>query len=305
MKERILIEDALKHCHEAEYYGRTPSEESLAGGIGVSREVASELIAALLEREFAQSDETGIRLSESGRLYARRVIRAHRLLETSMARETGLHDAEWHDVAEEKEHLLTDEETDRLSRRLGHPRWDPHGDPIPTPEGGIPALRGRELSGCEEDWQGRIAHIEDEPRGVYERVTRAGLVAGMQIRVLAPGKTGVRIDADGRVVELDRAAAGLIRVMELLPGEVFDATRRRLSDLKPGVTGQVVGLGPGCRGAERNRLLDLGFVPGSSVSIDLVSPSGNPVAYVVRGAAIALRREQAENVYIHLSEAKQ
>ena len=59
--------------------------------------------------------------------------------------------------------------------------------------------------------------------------------------------------------------------------------------------------GPGCRGAERNRLLDLGVVPGSDIGIDLVSPSGNPTAYRIRGASIALRREQADHVYVHIT----
>ena len=59
-----------------------------------------------------------------------------------------------------------------------------------------------------------------------------------------------------------------------------------------------VGLSPACRGALRRRLLDLGFVKGSVVSIDMPSPMGNPIAYVVRGSAIALRHEQAKFVLV-------
>jgi DtxR family Mn-dependent transcriptional regulator len=40
------------------------------------------------------------------------------------------------------------------------------------------------------------------------------------------------------------------------------------------------------------------MVPGTVISVDLVSPSGNPIAYRIRGASIALRREQAERVLI-------
>ena len=48
----------------------------------------------------------------------------------------------------------------------------------------------------------------------------------------------------------------------------------------------------------RRRLMDLGFVPGSSISIDMSSPLGNPIAYIVRGAAIALREDQARYILI-------
>jgi DtxR family Mn-dependent transcriptional regulator len=59
-----------------------------------------------------------------------------------------------------------------------------------------------------------------------------------------------------------------------------------------------VGLSAAVRGAERNRLLDLGFVPGSVIEIDLESPSGNPIGYLVRGATVALRREQADRILV-------
>jgi DtxR family Mn-dependent transcriptional regulator len=66
-----------------------------------------------------------------------------------------------------------------------------------------------------------------------------------------------------------------------------------LADLQPGQHGRVLGLTPACRGAERRRLLDLGFVPGTDVAVEMVSPGRDPTAYRVRGTLIALRREQA------------
>jgi DtxR family Mn-dependent transcriptional regulator len=71
-----------------------------------------------------------------------------------------------------------------------------------------------------------------------------------------------------------------------------------LSNLRRGETARVVELSRACRGAERRRLLDLGFVPGSEIEVEMVSPAGDPTAYRVRGALIALRREQAALVYV-------
>jgi DtxR family Mn-dependent transcriptional regulator len=72
----------------------------------------------------------------------------------------------------------------------------------------------------------------------------------------------------------------------------------RLSALGLGSRGRVIGISSACRRAERRRLLDLGIVPGTVIAPEMVSPSGDPTAYRVRGAVIALRREQADLVHI-------
>ena len=57
-------------------------------------------------------------------------------------------------------------------------------------------------------------------------------------------------------------------------------------------------ISPACRGVERRRLLDLGLVPGTRVTAEFTSPAGDPVAYRVRGALIALRNQQADMIYV-------
>ena len=52
------------------------------------------------------------------------------------------------------------------------------------------------------------------------------------------------------------------------------------------------------RGESRRRLLDLGFVKGSDISIDLMNPLGEPNAYLIKGTSIALRKDQAAKILI-------
>ena len=52
------------------------------------------------------------------------------------------------------------------------------------------------------------------------------------------------------------------------------------------------------KGLSRRRLLDLGLIPNSLVMTERLSPSGNPIAFNIRGAVIALRREEAENIIV-------
>ena len=74
-----------------------------------------------------------------------------------------------------------------------------------------------------------------------------------------------------------------------------------LSDVAVGEQALVVGFSRFCRGLERRRLLDLGLLPGTVVEAKMASPSGDPVAYRVRGAVIALRRSQADQIQIQQS----
>jgi DtxR family Mn-dependent transcriptional regulator len=81
-------------------------------------------------------------------------------------------------------------------------------------------------------------------------------------------------------------------------GQSADQPVRTLLDLEPGRVGRVLDLSPACRGSQRRRLLDLGVVKGTEIVPELVSAGGDPVAYRIRGALIALRREQAEWIRI-------
>jgi DtxR family Mn-dependent transcriptional regulator len=77
-----------------------------------------------------------------------------------------------------------------------------------------------------------------------------------------------------------------------------DAPVRTLATLRPGEAAIVTGLSPACRGTQRRRLLDLGVVRGTRIEAVFRSAAGDPVAYRIRDAVIALRREQADWIRI-------
>jgi len=75
-----------------------------------------------------------------------------------------------------------------------------------------------------------------------------------------------------------------------------------LQDLEPGKTAKVIGLDESCQGFERFRLLDLGVVPGTEITLALDNPLHDPLAYLIRGAVIALRRKQASRILVEINE---
>ena len=72
----------------------------------------------------------------------------------------------------------------------------------------------------------------------------------------------------------------------------------RLSQLKAGEVAEVIELDPECRGFSRRRLLDLGLTPETRVEVTLDNPFGDPRGFRVRGTTIALRNQQADQIWI-------
>ena len=296
--ERVLIEDALKHLFDFEYKERVANLQSLSGALAVSGNRAAELLRRLQEQELVEYDGDGYRLTPSGRKHALQVVRIHRLWERYLAEETGLAPDAWHPEAEIREHTTTPEEANVLSASLGHPRFDPHGDPIPTAEGEIAPPEGRPLTELEVGELAEIVHVEDEPDAIYAQLVAEGLYPGMRVRVNETGPRRIAFEADAEEHVLAPILAANLSVRPLPKDEEMQGPFERLSSLELGDRGRVVALSPVLRGPERRRMLDLGVIPGTEVTAEIRSPGGDPTGYRVRGAVIALRREQADQIRI-------
>ena len=90
-----------------------------------------------------------------------------------------------------------------------------------------------------------------------------------------------------------RVQIGNVTVRHLPFGERADTTTTTLCDAQPGETVRVVTISQTCQGSQRRRLLDLGFVRGAEITRELTSATGNPIAYRIHGALIALRLTQS------------
>jgi DtxR family Mn-dependent transcriptional regulator len=102
---------------------------------------------------------------------------------------------------------------------------------------------------------------------------------------------------DGRPVVIEKLEARNLTVEPVAEDDAEEGLER-LDVLRPGEAGVVVRMGAQVQGAQRRRLLDLGVVPGTVIRAELTSLSGDPSAYRIRGAVIALRRAQAADILI-------
>ncbi len=297
--ERRQIEDVLRELLECEYRGEKASEDRLFGHGGMTREETLQALAGGRAAGLIENVAHAWRLTPAGREVAVLVMRAHRLIETHLARKSSVPPARWHEVAHAEEHKLSRDEVNRLADELDNPRFDPHGDPIPTREGLLPEAEGEPLLSWHAGEPGVITHVEDEPASLFDRLATAGVFAGMRFILLRSLHWGCELNIEGRTQMLALELAALVRVRSRLPAEPpVPEDACRLADIKIGGSARVVALLPGCIGAERSRMLDLGLVPGSRIQPMLHGIFDGPVAYRVRGTLIGLRRQQAEQVLV-------
>jgi DtxR family Mn-dependent transcriptional regulator len=296
--ERVLLEDALKHVYTCERIGRDCSLEGVAGRLEISTGRAADLLSRLADSRLIRNEARGPRLTDAGRESALRLVRSHRLWERYLADRTGVPAGEWHEEAERMEHTLSDEETEALAARLGHPAWDPHGDPIPTAGGELPSVEALTLAGAAAGRTFEIVHLEDEPREIYDALLADGLELGTRVEVVDRSARSVRIRSRGLEWSLDNVVSRNVTVRELPLGVSADAAVATLNDLRLGQSARVAGISPACQGSQRRRLLDLGVVRGTEIEAAFQSAAGDPIAYRIRGALIGLRREQAAWVRI-------
>ncbi len=304
MTDRARREDALKHIYKCEQKGRLASVESIAGALHISTNDVAELLGDMQTSHLLHIHSDNITLTSEGMESALHIIRAHRLWERYLAEQTGFSEAEWHSQAELQEHQLTPQAADALAAQLGHPTHDPHGDPIPSAAGNYVYHGGQPLNELAADQPARIVHLEDEPEAVYAQLVAEGLYPGQTVRLIESNSTRIRFWANGNEHILAPIVARNISVRPL-PAVVAEETAvshqehsTRLSDLPLGHTAEVIRISPNCRGAERRRFMDLGILPGTAITAEMRSPSGQPTAYRIRDAIIALRPNQANYIYV-------
>lgn len=298
ISKKVHIEDALKHLYNCEYDKITCTLNSVAGKLSISEDDAAELITKLEEMGLLISHHETLQLSSEGRSYALRIIRVHRLWEKYLADETGIDEREWHHSAEEFEHKLTPSDADALAAQIGNPVFDPHGDPIPSTTGDIPTKSGMPLTDLKYGEFASIIHIEDEPDAIYKQLVAEGLYPGMQVRMMESSKERIRFTANGDECVLAPLFAKNITVAPIKFEKPVEGKFKNLSSLKIGEKGTVLGISKALRGQQRRRLMDLGVVPGTEIVAEMKGAFGDPTAYRIKGASIALRKNLAEWIYL-------
>ncbi|WP_338876694.1 metal-dependent transcriptional regulator [Spirosoma sp. SC4-14] len=125
----------------------------------------------------------GVRLTDEGERLALQIIRRHRLWEVFLVEKLGFGWAEVHAIAEELEHIRSEELVARLDAYLGNPQFDPHGDPIPTPTGKMPQTEYRKLSDVSTGEDVRLMAVLEHSTEFLQHLDHSRLTLGCSVTV--------------------------------------------------------------------------------------------------------------------------
>ncbi len=161
-----------------------PTSE-LALELGVSPASVSEMLGKLAALELVSHDHYhGARLTGAGSAIAIEIVRHHRLLETYLVQALGYSWDEVHLEADRLEHAISEVLEARMWEALGRPAFDPHGHPIPAPDGTLRLPAARPLHRVETGQEVRISRISDHDPERLRAITRLRLLPGMSIKVV-------------------------------------------------------------------------------------------------------------------------
>lgn len=292
-----LGEDFLKHAARLQPAGEVLSLPRIGDSLGLDRAEIESLLSVLESEGQVCKEGPDWCLSESGLARGRQLLRAHRIYESYLAESTGMAPSQWHSEAELKEHVLDEAEVESMSEALNRPRYDPHGDAIPTRDLELRELGGCLLSQLSEEGYYRILHVEDEPSAPFEAIIAEGIGPDLVVRVEFLGGGRFRLYWAGHSALFDsaQAAACLVRPEEDV--DLSSLPDGNLALLGSGESALVHSIAPVVRGLQRRRLLDLGFVPGSEVMKEGRGAFGGPIRFRVRGTTQALRTDIAAKIY--------
>jgi DtxR family transcriptional regulator, Mn-dependent transcriptional regulator len=212
LKERMspAIEDYLKAIYTL---GRTQPQVTtslLADHLGFKPASVTGMLKTMADLHLvAYTPYYGVELTPAGERIALEVVRHHRLIELYLVEALGYGWDEVHDEAERLEHHISEKLEARIAAHLGEPNFDPHGDPIPTLEGTLPAGPDVRLGDLAVGESGSITRVRDQHPERLRYLADLGLVPGANIEVTASapfdGPISVRID--DTIHPLDRRIA--------------------------------------------------------------------------------------------------
>ncbi len=156
----------------------------------------------------------GVRLTEIGTKTALEIVRHHRLLELFLSEALGVPWDRVHDEAERLEHVLSEDLEDRIAAVLGNPKIDPHGAPIPAPDGTVQRIEGRRLSSVDPGESVVVVEVADRDPELLRYLGKLDMYPGTEVRVLAvePYQGPLVLKSNDREFILGRLAADEIRV---------------------------------------------------------------------------------------------
>lgn len=161
------------------------STNEIAKILETSAASVTEMIKKLQDKKLVIYEKyKGVKLSKAGRIKAFEILRKHRLWETFLVKKLDFSWGEVHEVAEQLEHIKSEKLTDKLDHFLNYPKFDPHGEPIPTKSGIIPSTKRITLSEMKINSKGIIMGVSLDNKEFLDHLTKISISIGTKIEAI-------------------------------------------------------------------------------------------------------------------------
>lgn len=203
------IEDYLKAVYELSLRGERATTTDLAAYLNVTPASVTGMVKRLSATEpplVEYQKHHGVMLTDAGEKVALETIRHHRLLELFLHQILDYPWDEVHDEADRLEHVISEKFEKAIAAALGHPKHDPHGDPIPSTDLTLPEATATLLSELRPPQRGTIKRVRDTDPELLRHLSDLGMVPEAEIEVVTfsefDNNLEIRLPANARTIVL-------------------------------------------------------------------------------------------------------
>ena len=146
----------------------------------------TDMLKKLAEKDLVNYKKyQGVSLTNKGLLSAKMIVRKHRLWEVFLVDKLNFAWDEVHDIAEQLEHIKSEQLINKLDDFLGNPTQDPHGDPIPDAQGRMAKTDKQLLSDLAINQIGICVGVKDSSAEFLKYLDKQAIALGSKIEILA------------------------------------------------------------------------------------------------------------------------
>ncbi|MEO1257671.1 MAG: metal-dependent transcriptional regulator [Bacteroidota bacterium] len=182
--EENYLKAIFKICESED---KPASTNAIASELKTSAAAVSDMLKRLSAKEkdlVHYKPHRGVTLTKDGNQLATMLIRKHRLWEVFLCDVLKFSWDEVHDMAEQLEHIRSEELINRLDEFLGNPKFDPHGDPIPDADGNFTKRKQIVLAALKEGESGVVVGVQEHSSAFLQYLDKMELGLGVQIKVI-------------------------------------------------------------------------------------------------------------------------
>ncbi|HMS99767.1 MAG TPA: metal-dependent transcriptional regulator [Saprospiraceae bacterium] len=176
---------------------KSASTNSLARHLDTTPASVTDMLKRLAEKEMIHYERyKGVTLTAEGNRIATSLIRRHRLWEVFLVEKLRFDWEHVHDLAEELEHIYSEELISRLDAFLNYPKFDPHGDSIPNAEGKFTIRNQMPLSDLMTGQSCQVLGVKEHSNAFLRYLNQIKVKPGTQIKI----EERIEFDASLRVL---------------------------------------------------------------------------------------------------------